>query len=106
VLCSVAEGKPLALTEAMVCGRPAVVTDVGGNAELIRDGVTGFVAASPTVPAISDALERAWTSRARWPDMGRAAAADVTARLSPAPAARLLSLVRAVGAPGARSGRA
>ena len=46
MMCSAAEGKPLALTEAMVCGRPAVVTDVGGNAELIEDGITGFVAES------------------------------------------------------------
>src|SRR5262249_6333361 len=38
IMCSHGEGKPLALTEAMVCGRPAVVSNVGGNAELIEDG--------------------------------------------------------------------
>jgi glycosyltransferase involved in cell wall biosynthesis len=50
-MASSGEGKPLALTEAMLCGRPAVVTDVGGNAELVSDRVTGFVTQSALAPA-------------------------------------------------------
>jgi glycosyltransferase involved in cell wall biosynthesis len=69
------EGLPLALVEAMWCGRPAVVTDVGGNAELCLDGETGFVAAAPTVPLFEEALERAWNQRHAWQVMGRAARA-------------------------------
>lgn len=30
--------------EAMLCGRPCIVTDVAGNTEVVEDGVTGFVA--------------------------------------------------------------
>ena len=33
----------MALVEAMLCGRPAIVTDVAGNTELIEHGLSGFV---------------------------------------------------------------
>jgi glycosyltransferase involved in cell wall biosynthesis len=55
---SSAEGKSLALTEAMLCGRPAMVTDVGDHATLVPDGVTGFVAESATLAGVRHALDR------------------------------------------------
>ena len=67
------EGLPLALVEAMWCARPAVVTNVGGNAELCVDEQTGFVAKAPTVSLLDDALERAWSRRSEWENLGRAA---------------------------------
>jgi glycosyltransferase involved in cell wall biosynthesis len=73
VLPSRQEGLPLSLIEAMSCGRPAVVTDVGGNAELCVDGETGFVASAAAVEPLGEALERAWTRRAEWPALGLAA---------------------------------
>jgi glycosyltransferase involved in cell wall biosynthesis len=73
VLPSRYEGTPLALQEAMFCGRPALVTDVGGNAEWCTNGITGFVAAAPTVEIIDECLDRAWQLREKWPSMGRAA---------------------------------
>lgn len=75
VLPSRYEGLPLALVEAMWCGRPAIVTDVGGNAEVCLDGVTGFVAPSATVSSFSNALEQAWVRRQDWFNMGQAARA-------------------------------
>jgi L-malate glycosyltransferase len=73
VLPSRAEGTPLSLVEAMLCGRPAAVTDVGGNAEWIEDGKTGFVAEAPTKRSFGAALERAWRARPRWEVMGKQA---------------------------------
>jgi len=73
VLPSRYEGLPLALVEAMWCGRPAVVTDVGGNAEMCVEGETGFIAAAPTAKLLEETMERAWNQRARWPALGRAA---------------------------------
>jgi glycosyltransferase involved in cell wall biosynthesis len=75
VLPSRYEGLPLALVEAMWCGRPAVVTDVAGNAELCVDGETGFVAPSATLSSFADTLQRAWEARVEWPRLGEAARA-------------------------------
>jgi hypothetical protein len=41
VLCSISEGFPYTLIEAMTCGRPCVATDVGGVTEAAGD--TGLV---------------------------------------------------------------
>ena len=79
VLPSRAEGLPLSIVEAMACGRVPIVTDVGGNTEVVEDDVTGFVAAAPTVGALDDALERAWSARDAWPAIGAAAAARIAA---------------------------
>jgi len=75
VLPSRCEGLPLALVEAMWCGRPAVVTDIGGNAEMCVDGETGFVAAAPALGLLEQTLERAWNRRDDWQNMGKLARA-------------------------------
>jgi glycosyltransferase involved in cell wall biosynthesis len=85
IMASSGEGKPLALTEAMLCGRPAVVTDVGGNAELVSDGVTGFVAQSATLADVRDSLERSWVERNSWAEMGARAHDWVVRALDPPP---------------------
>ena len=77
ILPSRGEGLPLAIVEAMLCGRPCIVTDVGGNAELLEDGVTGFIAPAATVKHVDAALERAWERRGKWREMGRRAATHV-----------------------------
>jgi L-malate glycosyltransferase len=63
LMASTLEGTPLALIEAMLCGRPAVVSDVGGNAELIEEGKNGFVAEAPSPSSFGKALERLWQNR-------------------------------------------
>ncbi len=67
------EGSPFALVEGMAHGRPAVVTPVGGNDELVIEGKTGWVASAATVEAFTAALSRAWVARAAWPAAGYAA---------------------------------
>ncbi|MFQ3589639.1 MAG: glycosyltransferase family 4 protein [Chloracidobacterium sp.] len=86
VLPSRHEGMPLALIEAMLCGRPAIVTDVPGNAELLEDGVTGFIARAPDVVSLDEALERAYDRRATWRAMGERAAETIRHRLPSDPA--------------------
>ena len=70
---STLEGTPLSLIEAMLCGRTAVVSDVGGNAELISDDETGFVAEAPSVYSFGKALERMWMRKNELPEIGRLA---------------------------------
>jgi glycosyltransferase involved in cell wall biosynthesis len=43
VMTSLSEGMSLALIEAAAEGRPIVTTDVGGSADVVLDGVNGFV---------------------------------------------------------------
>ena len=71
------EGMPLTVVEAMLCGRPCIVTDVGGNRELVRDGINGFIAKATTVELLDEAMNRAWENRARLREMGRINAKDV-----------------------------
>jgi glycosyltransferase involved in cell wall biosynthesis len=52
VLSSRNEGTPVALIEAGAAAKPVVATDVGGVAEVVRDGETGFV----VPPADAEAL--------------------------------------------------
>jgi len=81
VLPSRYEGLPLALVEAMWCARPAIVTDVGGNAEVCVDSETGFVAPSATLSSFAAAVERAWKRRTEWKVLGQSARARIEAQM-------------------------
>lgn len=90
------EGMPLSLVEALMCGRPVLATDVAGHAELVEDGVNGFIADSPCVKHLDQALERAWQQRTCWQAMGAEAATRIRQQVPAEPvadfAARLLAL--------------
>lgn len=45
VLCSDSEGLSYSIIESMAAGLPAVVTDVGGNRELVKHGKSGYLVA-------------------------------------------------------------
>ncbi len=74
VLASRYEGLSLAVMEAMMLGRPNVVTRAGGNSEVVEDNQTGFIANAVTVEAFDEALERAWQRRSELSSMGVLAA--------------------------------
>jgi glycosyltransferase involved in cell wall biosynthesis len=95
ILPSRAEGLPLAIVEAMLCRRMAVVTNVAGNAEMIEDGRTGFVALAPTVDLLDEALERAWVRRDDWQSLGIEAGRRVRELVPPDPAAAFADIVEA-----------
>ena len=58
VLPSRAENLPVAILEAMAAALPVVATRVGGIAEEIDDGATGFVVDPDDAPALAAALDR------------------------------------------------
>lgn len=53
---SLQEGLPLALLEAMSCGRPVVATPVGGVMEALKDGHTGFLIPRNEPQALAKAI--------------------------------------------------
>ena len=55
-LTSEREGTPLALIEAAAAGRPVVAVDVGGVADIVRDGDTGFVVPADDPAALAERL--------------------------------------------------
>jgi len=73
VLSSQTEGVSVALLEAMACGRPAVVTDTGGNPEVCVDGETGLLVPVGAPEAMAEALAELLGSRDRRHAMGEAA---------------------------------
>jgi glycosyltransferase involved in cell wall biosynthesis len=79
------EGLPLVLVEAMLCGRPVVATDVAGHAEVIQDGVTGFLADAPTPTSMAIALERLWARRTEAKEIGMAASKRIRKLVPPDP---------------------
>lgn len=80
VLSSVSEAASITLLESKACGLPAVVTDVGGNPELVRDGVDGMLVPRGDARRLAQVL----LSLVDQPDvrraMGTAAAQDVADR--------------------------
>jgi glycosyltransferase involved in cell wall biosynthesis len=56
VMSSEFEGLSVALIEAAAMGLPAVVTDAGGNADIVVEGVTGFVVPTKAPGALSGAM--------------------------------------------------
>jgi len=70
VLPSHYEGMPLVVVEAMLCGRPCLVTDVAGHTEWIEDGKQGYICESPTVSALKRTILRAFDDRDNWEQMG------------------------------------
>jgi len=55
-LSSEREGTPLALIEGAASGRPAVATDVGGVADVVIDGETGYVVPAHDTAAFAERL--------------------------------------------------
>ncbi len=52
------EGYSLALLEAAAAGLPTVATDVGGNREIVHDGISGMVVPHGEPQAFATALGR------------------------------------------------
>ncbi len=56
VLTSDSEGLALSLMEAMTCGLPAVVSNVGDLADLVQDGVNGYLVERRSPQAFADRI--------------------------------------------------
>jgi glycosyltransferase involved in cell wall biosynthesis len=62
VLSSLSEGTSIALVEAMAAGVPVAVTAVGGNPEVVIDGMSGWLVPSGDAARLSEVIEEAMRS--------------------------------------------
>lgn len=90
VLCSLSEGFPNSLVEAMAAGRPAVATAVGGNADAVEDGVTGLLVPPADPARLAAAIEALLGDPERRTAMGEAGRARARERYHAANVVRAL----------------
>jgi sugar transferase (PEP-CTERM/EpsH1 system associated) len=72
VLPSFSEGMNLTLLEAMGAGLPVVASRVGGNVEIVEDGITGHLFPSDDADSLSELLGRLVAAPERRERMGQA----------------------------------
>ena len=96
----------LSVVEAMMMARPVLVHALGGPAETVVDGESGWHLTDPTVAGFERALRRVIDDRAKWPSMGAAARQRALNEYSSeAQAKRYLGIVARAIAANRRQGR-
>lgn len=84
ILPSRSEGLPLVITEAMAAGRIVITTNAGGNAEVIKHGIDGFIGEANETD-FDEAMEQSWAKRGEWEQMGQKAADHIKQIIPPLP---------------------
>lgn len=74
VLCSISEGFPNSIVEAMAAGRPVVATAVGGTVDAVAHDVTGLLVPPSSPAALAAAIDSLLTDPARARALGTAGA--------------------------------
>ena len=82
VLPSKAEGLPNAVLEYLAAGLPTVASRVGGNAEIVQQGVTGLLVPAQDSVALAESLLQLLRDPARAEEMGRTGQAYVRSNFS------------------------
>lgn len=95
ILPSRSEGLPLSMVEAMSAGRPVIISNAGGNAELVEEGVTGFIGYA-NEESFEQAMERAWDRRNEWEQIGKNAAKFVSENVPKSPETHFVNLILAL----------
>lgn len=71
ILTSLSEGMPSVILEAMGCGLPVVASDVGGNNEIVHEGVNGFLISGDDSATIARRLALLVNDESRRRQMGK-----------------------------------
>ncbi len=82
VLPSRSEGFSNAIVEAMAMSLPVVATDVGGNAEAVSEGVSGYIVPTEDPDALATAILKLLDDPARAREMGEAGKQIVAERFT------------------------
>ena len=67
---SLSEGFNRSLLEAMACGLPVIATRVGGNIEIVQDGVNGLLVPPSNSERLADAIAELLRDREKARNMG------------------------------------
>jgi glycosyltransferase involved in cell wall biosynthesis len=81
-MASLSEGTSVTLLESMLLERPAAVTDVGGNPEIVERHVTGLLSPRGDAEALGDSLATLLADRERAAKMGTRGRARVLERFT------------------------
>jgi glycosyltransferase involved in cell wall biosynthesis len=76
------EGLPKTVIEAMAMAVPSIVTTTGGNAEIVKDGVSGFVVETNNAHVIADKIHYIYHHATEAKIMGLKAQHYITTTLS------------------------
>ncbi len=92
ILPSRSEGLPLTIIEAMSLGRICIATNVGGNAEVVDHGISGYIGEA-NEKDLEKVMEQAWQERENWEMMGSVACNQMKSFLPENPAKIFTDLV-------------
>jgi glycosyltransferase involved in cell wall biosynthesis len=73
VLCSDSEGVSQAMIQAMLCGLPVVVSNVGDLADVVMDGVNGFLVSERTPKQFTQNINSLLSDPKKWSTMSQLA---------------------------------
>lgn len=90
------EGCPISLYDAAICERTAVVSDVGGNAEFVKDGFNGFVSEAPSVKSFGSAMEKFWNEKEKLIDLSIRARESVFSKLNLTPHKEVIETIQKI----------
>ena len=76
IIASCTESAPISLVEAMICGRPSIVTDTGGMTEWINDEKNGFISENIHPKFLKHSFLKAFGMQDKWEQIGRTAHND------------------------------
>lgn len=82
VLASIADGFGMVVPQAMACGLPVIVTENVGAADIVTDGIDGFVIPIRDVDSLKEKLLLLYREAGLRSEMGAAAAAKARTALS------------------------
>lgn len=102
ILPSRSEGMPLAMLEAMAIGRTVIVSDAGGNTEIVVDGKNGFIG-NYNIESFDATMERAWNERNSWEKIGVTASEYISGKLPELPekifANEIMKVIKQINTP-------
>lgn len=96
VLTSDSEGLALSLMEAMTCGLPAVVSNVGDLGDLVSDGTNGFLIDDRTPEAFASAMVKLIEDESRWETFSANARESATKYETPVVVSRWDEILRSI----------